>query len=143
MAKLLVKRLSEAATLPTKGSQFAAGYDLYASESKVIPSKDRAPVKTDIAVEIPYGYYGRVASRSGLAFKNGIDAGAGVVDPDYRGEVMVLLFNHANENFVITQGDRIAQLIIEKCEDLPVEEVEELHDTIRGEAGFGSTGMRK
>ena len=89
---------------------------------------------------VPEGNYARIAPRSGLACKNFIDVGAGVVDSDYRGEVKVLLFNHGSDDFKISIGDRIAQCIIEKYTMTTILEVEDLNTTERGEAGFGSTG---
>jgi dUTP pyrophosphatase len=90
---------------------------------------------------IPHGHYGRVAPRSGLAWKKSIDVGAGVIDEDYRGNVGVILFNFGDEDFVIKQGDRVAQLILEKISTPEVEEVDELPETSRGDGGFGSTGI--
>ena len=90
---------------------------------------------------IPHGNYGRIAPRSGLAAKNFIDIGAGVIDSDYRGEVKVLLFNFNTTPFTVNVGDRIAQLIIEKYTRTTIEEVEDLDATVRGEGGFGSTGV--
>ena len=91
---------------------------------------------------IPTGLYARIAPRSGLALKRFIDVGAGVVDGDYRGEVGVILFNHGDQDFKVKMGDRIAQLILEKIDTPPVEEVQGLDDTVRGSGGFGSTGMK-
>ena len=91
---------------------------------------------------IPIGNYGRVAPRSGLAVKNFIDVGAGVIDADYRGEVKVLLFNFSDSDFKVSPGDRIAQLIIEKYTRTEIEEVDDLDTTVRGEGGFGSTGFK-
>jgi len=99
-------------------------------------------VKTDIQVKVPEGTYGRVAPRSGLALKNKIDVGAGVIDRDYRGNVGVILFNLSDEDFQVSPGDRVAQLICEKIEYPEVEELENLDDTDRGEGGFGSTGVK-
>jgi dUTP pyrophosphatase len=141
---LQVKLLSENATLPTKGSPLSAGFDLAASEACTIAPGGRRLVKTDISIACPIGTYARIAPRSGLAYKKGIDVGAGVVDADYRGPVGVILFNFGTEEFVIAQGDRIAQLILEQyCVDATVQTVEELDDTQRGVAGFGSTGIAK
>ena len=98
-------------------------------------------VGTGLAFAIPVGNYGRIAPRSGLAVKNSIHVGAGVVDSDYRGEVKVCLFNHSDNVFDIAEGDRIAQMIIEKYTMTDLVEVEALDDTIRGEGGFGSTGV--
>jgi dUTP pyrophosphatase len=137
---LLVKRLNEHATLPARGSPLAAGYDLSSSEDVSIPKGTRGLVGTGIAFTVPHETYGRIAPRSGLAVKKGIQVGAGVIDRDYTGEVKVVLFNHGDEDFVIKKGDRIAQLIIEKIEMPEVKLVDELLVTERGEGGFGSTG---
>ncbi|KAG8916546.1 Deoxyuridine 5'-triphosphate nucleotidohydrolase [Tulasnella sp. 417] len=137
-SKLLIKRLSDKATLPTRGSALAAGYDL--AEEKVIPAKGKALVDTQISIAVPIGTYGRVAPRSGLASKFMIDTGAGVIDADYRGIVFVLLFNHSDKDFTVQVGDRVAQLIIEKIETPDVLEVDNLEETLRGAGGFGSTG---
>jgi len=91
--KLRIKKLDPKAFIPTKGSEHAAGYDLYSIEDTVVKSKDKKLISTGISMSIPVGNYGRVAPRSGLAVKNFIDVGAGVIDADYRGEVKVLLFN--------------------------------------------------
>lgn len=133
---------SENATLPTRGSVLSAGYDIYASEEAVIPAQGQGLVGTDISVAVPIGTYGRVAPRSGLAVKNGISTGAGVIDADYRGEVKVVLFNHAQKDFTIQKGDRIAQLVLEKIVMADIKQItaEELDITARGEGGFGSTG---
>lgn len=111
--QLQVQLLSSAATAPTKGSAFAAGHDIYASKDTTIPARGRAMVDTDIAMAIPDYSYGRVAPRSGLAVKHGINVGAGVIDQDYRGQVKVLLFNMSDEDFAVKKGDRIAQIIME------------------------------
>jgi len=137
---LLVKRLSEKATLPKRGSALAAGYDLYSAEQKVIPARGKALVDTQISIAVPVGTYGRVAPRSGLASKFMIDTGAGVIDADYRGVVFVLLFNHSEKDFTVEIGDRVAQLIIEKIQTPDVLEVQDLEETLRGSGGFGSTG---
>ena len=98
-------------------------------------------IGTGLAFGIPVGNYGRIAPRSGLAAKNSIDVGAGVIDSDYRGEVKVLLFNFSDTDFKIAEGDRIAQMIIEKYTITALTEVDTLDDTVRGEGGFGSTGV--
>jgi dUTP pyrophosphatase len=134
-------RLNSLAKLPTRGSIEAAGLDLYSSQGTIIPSKSRGAVKTDIAVQIPQGYYGRLAPRSGLARNKGIDVGAGVVDSDYRGEVQVVLFNHGEEDFIVEVGDRICQLLVIPVLMLDVEDATHLEDTARGEQGFGSSGV--
>jgi dUTP pyrophosphatase len=140
---LRVKRLSDQATLPTRGSPLSAGLDLSSAEAKVIPPGGRAVVKTDLSIACPPGTYARVAPRSGLAVKHGIDVGAGVVDADYRGPLGVVLFNLGQEDFTIQVGDRIAQLILEEIKMVPVVDVGEgdLDATERGAGGFGSTGV--
>ncbi len=137
-----IKKLSDKATIPTQGSSEAAGYDLYAAEDNVVYSMSRTLVKTNISIAIPEGYYGRIAPRSGLAFKHGIDVLAGVIDSDYRGDISVILFNTStNSEFKIKAGDRIAQIIIEKCHNVHWDIENELNDTDRKEKGFGSTGL--
>ncbi|GEQ71299.1 hypothetical protein JCM33374_g4981 [Metschnikowia sp. JCM 33374] len=140
--ELKVALLSEKATVPTKGSAFAAGYDLYASEEAIIPAQGQGMVATDVSIAVPIGTYGRVAPRSGLAVKHGISTGAGVIDADYRGEVKVVLFNHGKKDFEVKAGDRIAQLVLEKIvnADISVVKKEDLDVTARGDGGFGSTG---
>ena len=137
---LRVKRLSQDAILPIRGSGGAVGYDLHSMDTLVIPPAHRALVATGIAIAFPSGVYGRIAPRSGLTLKHGIQVGAGVVDPDYTGEIKVILFNHGHANFTINKGDRIAQLILERCETPEVEEVGAVEETGRGAGGFGSTG---
>lgn len=133
---------SDRATLPTKGSKFAAGYDIYAAEDAIIPGHGQGVVATDISVIVPFGTYGRIAPRSGLALKHGISTGAGVVDADYRGEVRIILFNHKDVDFEIKKGDRIAQMVLEKIVNAEIRSISEadLLKTERGEGGFGSSG---
>lgn len=138
---LKVKKLSADAQLPTRGSDGAAGYDLQSIESCVVLPGKRAVVATGLSIELPPGVYGRIAPRSGLAVKHGIQVGAGVVDADYRGEVKVVLFNHDSNPYLIKPGYRIAQLILERCETPDVEEIFDSSDTVRGQGGFGSTGQ--
>lgn len=140
--RLAVKRLSERAQMPRRGSDGAAGLDLFAAEDVTVPARGRALVKTDLAIVVPEGTYGRIAPRSGLAVKHAIDVGAGVIDSDYRGNVCILLFNHSDEDFMVFGGDRVAQLILEKIQ-VPVEvaEVDALDETLRNSGGFGSTGV--
>lgn len=138
---LLVKKLSPAAQVPQRGSPLAAGYDLFAAQPIEIPAKGKAVVPTDISIAVPPGCYGRVAPRSGLAVKNFIDVGAGVIDADYRGPLGVVLFNFGEQSFMVKPGDRIAQLVLERCETPEVLEVADLDATQRGSGGFGSTGV--
>jgi dUTP pyrophosphatase len=137
---LRIKKLTQDAIIPTRGSGGAVGYDLYSTDEVVVPPTHRALVGTSVAIVLPPGVYGRVAPRSGLAVKHGIQVGAGVVDPDYTGEVKVVLFNHGDKDFEVKKGDRIAQLVLERCETPPVEEVGTVEETDRGSDGFGSTG---
>ena len=138
--KLLIKRLSNNAIIPTRASPGSVGYDLYSTIDMYIPPMERGIVNTGIAATIPLGVYGRIAPRSGLAVKHGIQTGAGVIDPDYTGELKVILFNHGHETFHIKPGDKIAQLIVERCETPAIEIVDEIASTERGERGFGSSG---
>ena len=140
--KLKIKKLNPKAFLPVKGSEHAAGYDLFSIDDTMVPAKGKLLISTGIAMAIPIGNYGRVAPRSGLAVKNFIDVGAGVIDADYRGEVKVLLFNLGSNDFKVNVGDRIAQLIIEKYTRTDIEEVQDLDATVRGDGGFGSTGVK-
>jgi len=127
------------AQAPTRGSEGAAGFDLYSAEEVGLMPGDRHLVSTGIKVAIDFGWYGRIAPRSGLALGKGIDVMGGVVDSDYRGIVYVLLINHSSDYQLFPAGTRIAQLVIEKCW---VGELEQgtVCDTDRGEGGFGSTG---
>lgn len=141
---LVIKRLSNNAVLPKRGSALAAGYDLSSAHETVIPARGKGIVKTDLSMVIPDGCYGRIAPRSGLAWKKHIDVGAGVIDADYRGNVGVVLFNHGAEDLEVKPGDRVAQLILERYAVFPIEEVEagqELPSSERGAGGFGSTGV--
>ena len=154
-AKMIVILNSADAKTPKKATSGSAGYDLYASAEVIVPAKGRALVATDIIIYVPVGTYGRIAPRSGLAVKNGIDVGAGVIDSDYRGVVGVLLFNFSDVDYGVAKGDRIAQLIIEKIESpiiiertstklysfkeiVALDRIKETED--RGTEGFGSTG---
>jgi len=139
-APIRVKKLSETATIPTRGSEVAAGWDLYASQEVLVPARGKAIIATDIAIAVPVGFYGRVAPRSGMAWKKHTDIGAGVIDADYRGPVGVVMFNHSDEDLQIEVGDRVAQLVIEQISMAPLTEVDSLDDTERGEGGYGSTG---
>jgi len=114
---------------------------LYSIENTEILPLSRKLVRTGLSLAIPDGIYGRIAPRSGLAFKNGIDVLAGVIDPGYRGEIGVVLYNtDQNSTFTITCGDRIAQIIFETFHCLNFQKVDSLEDTLRSEGGFGSSG---
>jgi dUTP pyrophosphatase len=139
---LKVRKMVETAVIPTYGSSGAAGLDLSSVYEYTIPPLSRVLVNTGISVKVPNGTYGRVAPRSGLAKNHGIDVMAGVIDPDYRGVIGVILFNtDSNVAYQVKPGDRIAQLILEKYEsNAEVVEKTKLSTTERGSDGFGSTG---
>ncbi|XP_076439337.1 deoxyuridine 5'-triphosphate nucleotidohydrolase-like [Babylonia areolata] len=135
-------KLSKEASTPTRGSEQAAGYDLYSAYDYTVPAGGKVIAKTDIQIALPDGCYGRVAPRSGLAVKHFIDVGAGVIDQDYRGNVSVVLFNFAADaDFEVKKGDRIAQLICERIYIPKLQELKTLNNTERGDSGFGSTGI--
>lgn len=138
--QLKFQKLQEGATLPSRETSHASALDLYANEQVSIPAKKYTGVKTGVAVAIPHGYYGRIAPRSGLAVKFGIDTLGGVIDNDYRGELIVLLINNGDQDFNINKGDRIAQFLIEAIITPEPVWVEQLDATERGDKGFGSTG---
>ena len=137
---LSFKRLDSRATLPSRGSASAAGLDIYAIEDLIIRPGERALARTGLAVAIPQGYYGRVAPRSGLATKKGLDVLAGVIDADYRGEIICLLYNAGNETIELSAGSKSCQLIIEKIITPTAVWADEISKTDRGSGGFGSTG---
>jgi dUTP pyrophosphatase len=134
------KRLHPEARLPSRGSAGAAGLDLHAVERVTLPAGGRAAVRTGLAVSVPAGFYGRVAPRSGLAVRHGIDVLAGVIDSDYRGEILCALVNHGAEPFEVEPGARIAQLVVEAIATPEPAWADELEETARGASGFGSTG---
>ena len=140
LAVLEFKRIDERATLPTRGSEFSAGLDLYSIEDITIEPKQRTLAKTGLALAIPPGHYGRIAPRSGLAMKHGLDVLSGVIDSDYRGEIGCLLYNTGDEPIQLPAQTKICQLIIEKIELPTAVWSDDLGETIRGSGGFGSTG---
>lgn len=135
------KKLTETATIPTYGSDYAAGMDISADEDVIIPGHSKKIISTGLAVAIPSNSYLRVAPRSGLAAKNDIDVLAGVIDEDYRGEIKVILYNHGSMDFTVLRGNRIAQLINEVINRPDIQELSVLPTTSRNDAGFGSTGV--
>lgn len=141
-----IKKLRENAVVPTYGSEFAAGADLYAAveESVTIAPSETKLIPTGIAMEIPVGYAGLVYARSGLASKRGLAPAnkVGVIDSDYRGEVMVALHNHGTAEQTIEAGERIAQMVIAPYVTANFILSDSLDDTVRGEGGFGSTGTK-
>jgi len=134
------KKLDPRATLPTRGSPASAGLDLYSIEAVTLAPGQRAIVRTGLAVAIPEGFYGRVAPRSGLATKMGVDVLAGVIDADYRGEIGCLLYNAGEDKIELAENSKICQLIIEKIISPQAAWADDLNDTERGPGGFGSTG---
>lgn len=143
--EIKIKKLKENAFLPTRGSKYAAGYDLYAcvdTDSVVIPPHKSAKIGTGIAAAIPEGYFGAIFARSGLATKQSLRPAncVGVVDADYRGEFIVFLHNDSDEEKTINNGERIAQLVVMPFLDVEFTETDTLDETERGANGFGSTG---
>lgn len=134
------KKLDPRAVLPQRGSALAAGLDVFAIEDLEIGPKQRATARTGLAVAIPAGFYGRIAPRSGLAAKKGLDVLSGVIDSDYRGEILCLLYNTSDEIINLRAGSKICQLIIEQIITPDAEWATELDETARGASGFGSTG---
>jgi dUTP pyrophosphatase len=146
MMKIKVKKLDERAIIPSLGSEYAAGADLYAVCDEIVNIEPHKTVMlhTGLAMEIPEGYAGLIFARSGLASKRGLAPAnkVGVVDPDYRGEFMVALHNHSDEPKTVECGERIAQLVIVPFLKADFELADELNDTKRGVGGFGSTGSK-
>lgn len=140
---IAAKKLNDAAKLPSRGSEEAAGYDLYSIDETIIPPKTTKAIHTGIAIALPKGTFGGIYARSGLAIKRGLRPAncTGVIDSDYRGELIVALYNDSDEEQKIYVGDRIAQLIIQKYETGTIYWTDTLDDTVRGVGGFGSTGI--
>ena len=145
MLKVLLKKLRENAHIPTRGSSAAAGYDLYAclDEPVVIEPHTTVKIGTGITAALPDGYFAACFARSGLASRQGLRPAncVGVVDSDYRGEYIVALYNDSDESRTVTDGDRIAQLVVMPYLAVDFETVDTLSDTERGAGGFGSTGI--
>lgn len=145
-ATINIKKLHDNAIIPTYGSAYAAGADLYAclDDTITIHPQQTILIHTGIALEIPAGYAGLIYARSGLATKKGLAPAnkVGVVDADYRGEIMVALHNHSDIDATVENGERVAQLVITPYLTGLFNEVTELSDTVRGEGGFGSTGTK-
>lgn len=144
--KIRFKKLDEKAQMPYYGSEYAAGADLYAcmEEPLTIAAGTTEFVHTRLAMEIPVGLVGLVYARSGLACKKGLAPAnkVGVIDSDYRGEIMVALHNHSAEDITIEAGERVAQMVIAPYVFAQYEEAEELEDTVRGDGGFGHSGTK-
>lgn len=146
IVKMKIKKLNERAIVPTYGTVFSAGADLYACESEqiTIPAGEARLVHTGIAMEIPQGYVGLIYARSGLATKRGLAPAnkVGVIDSDYRGEIMVALYNQSGVEQTVDIGERIAQIVFTRYDMADFEVVDELDSTERGAGGFGSTGSK-
>ncbi|MBQ3087909.1 MAG: dUTP diphosphatase [Clostridia bacterium] len=140
------KKLDKNAVMPTYGTPYSAGADLYACMENTVTIEPGQTVlmHTGIAMELPEGYVGLNFARSGLATKRGLAPAnkVGVIDSDYRGEIMVALHNHGCENQTVEPGERISQLLIMPVVQAEFEETDELSDTVRGDGGFGSTGRK-
>ena len=143
---IFINKLDSAAKIPTKGSKEAAGWDLYANikENAYIYPHTTKKISTGIAIEIPRGFFGGIYARSGLATKKGLRPAncTGVIDSDYRGEIIVALHNDTEETYIIEPNERIAQLIIQPYLDFDFKETDSLNETERGDGGFGSTGTK-
>ena len=138
---LQIQRLSTKAIIPTRATPESIGYDIYATNQIIIPRSQNALINTGLAMRPPKGCYVRIASRSGLALKKSIQVGAGVVDPDYTGEIKVVLFNQGKEDFEVKIGDKIAQIIMEQAKTPPIQILPYLKPTLRQDKGFGSTSL--
>lgn len=141
--EIKIKRLYEDSIIPTRGSEYAAGYDLYAHEGATIKPHETAKIGTGVAIQPPKDTFGAVFARSGLATKQGLRPAncVGVCDYDYTGEYIVALHNDSNEERVIEAGERIGQVVFIPYINVSFIEVNELEETKRGEGGFGSTGV--
>ena len=144
--RINIKKLNENAKMPTYGSEYSAGADLYAATDRdtvILPNETRL-IGTGLSIEVPEGYGAFIYARSGLASKRGLAPAnkVGVVDADYRGEVMVALHNHSTETQTVSAGERIAQMVIAPFLKAEFCEVDTLSDTVRGAGGFGSTGTK-
>jgi dUTP pyrophosphatase len=137
---LQVQILDTKAKSPSRSDTGSAGYDIYSIKDIVVPARGKVIAPTGIAITVPVGCYGRIAPRSGLAAKHSIDVGAGVIDRNYTGEVRVILFNLSDQDYSISRGDRIAQLVLEQIMTPSIVVVDKLKPTSRGTGGFGSSG---
>lgn len=142
MERLKVLRIDKSLPLPIKGSNGSSGFDIYSSVDYVLKPFEFKAIPTGIAIELKKGYEAQVRPRSGLAANNGIGIlnSPGTIDSDYRGEIFVVLFNFSKKRYRIKKGDRIAQIVISKIEDIGLKEVKKIKITKRGSNGFGSTG---
>ncbi|MBO3443151.1 dUTP diphosphatase [Clostridium sp. CCUG 7971] len=143
MYTLKIKKLSEEAIIPNFAHRGDAGMDLYSIEEVVIPSSETRLIKTGISIQLPKNTEAQVRPRSGMALKHSITVlnTPGTIDEGYRGEICIILINHGKDEFVVTKGMKIAQMVVKPIYDINIEEVKELDNTERGQGGFGSTGF--
>ena len=140
MVNIRVKKLHPDAIIPSYAHPGYAGLDFYSLEETVIPAGERKGIHTGISLELPHGYVSLFWDKSGLALKSGITILGGVIDAGYRGEYVVIMYNTSREDFRVSKGQKIAQLLIQPVENATLEEVSDLNDSSRGEGAFGSTG---
>lgn len=135
-----IKKLHESAKVPTYAHTTDAAMDLCSVEDIVVPPKERVAIHSGLAMAIPEGYVGLIWDKSGVAVKGGLTTIAGVIDAGYRGEILIAIYNTTDEPYTFNVGDKVAQMVIQKIEQPTFEEVDELPEADRGDAGFGSTG---
>jgi len=140
MINLKIKKILDDAVIPSYAHAGDAGMDLFAAEDVKVQAGGRVRVPTGIAMEIPEGYAGLIWDKSGLAINNGLKVLGGVVDAGYRGEVIVGIVNLAKDEYIIEKNHKVAQMLVQKIEEVDIQEVDELNDTSRSDNGFGSTG---
>lgn len=140
--KLNVKKIHPDAIIPSYAHEGDAGFDLRAVEDFILKPGERNLFKTGLCMEIPEGHFGSIRGRSGLAANHGIDVLGGVIDSGYRGEVGVVLINLGEKEVKISKGDKISQMVIKPVERVNIQEVSEISSTLRGEGGWGSTGVK-
>lgn len=137
-----IKKLSEDAISPRYAHTDDAGMDFFSNETVILQPKERKLISTGIAMAIPAGYVGLIWDKSGIASKHGIKTMAGVIDAGYRGEIKILVHNLADQPYTFEKGTKVAQMLIQPVEQRQIMEVEKFEETLRGEGGFGSTGIR-
>jgi len=140
--KIQVKKIDPTSSIPTVALEGDAGLDLRANEDVILKPGERKSIKTGLAIKIPTGYAGLIWDKSGIAHKKGLKTLGGVIDANFTGEWQVGLVNLSREDYQIKKGDKIAQVLFQKVEIPQIEIVAELETTIRGEKGFGSTGLK-
>lgn len=145
MEEIKIKKINKEAKFPTHGSEYSAGYDLYACipTETIVKPFSTLEVGTGLAMALPEGTFGAIYARSGLATREHLRPAncVGIIDSDYRGEIKIVIHNDSEEIQKITPGERVAQLVLQKYIPMSFQEIDELDETARGEGGFGSTGM--